>query len=289
MQAFVYAVPFNLYAWLSVLVVGLVIVGVVPLFGPLKRAEARAQNEGKVFRDGADPLLGEELTDLQPFEGVRTHLFLNFVLPVLIVIGVAVSTFVVMGSAKTMEAFLAAAVVLGVIMRLQGIPLNDIMKTATAGMKGVMPAILILALAYSLNQLSKEMGTAGYIVEISRDWLSPTLLPAITFLLAALIAFATGSSWGTFAIMMPISVPVAFVFTGDTLTPLVYATIAAVAGGGVFGDHCSPLSDTTVLASTGSACDHMDHVRTQIPYALAVALVSLAIYLLVGVTLVDIG
>ncbi|MDH4574234.1 Na+/H+ antiporter NhaC family protein [Salinicola acroporae] len=289
MQAFVYAVPFNLYAWLSVLVVGLVIVGVVPLFGPLKRAEARARNEGKVFRDGADPLLGEELTDLQPFEGVRTNLFLNFVLPVLIVIGVAVSTFAFMGSAKTMEAFLAAAVVLGVIMRLQGIPLNDIMKTATAGMKGVMPAILILALAYSLNQLSKEMGTAAFIVEISRDWLSPTLLPAITFLLAAIIAFATGSSWGTFAIMMPISVPVAFVFTGDTLTPLVYATIAAVAGGGVFGDHCSPLSDTTVLASTGSACDHMDHVRTQIPYALAVALVSLAIYLLVGVTLVDIG
>lgn len=285
MKAFIHAVPFNLYAWLSVLLVGLVITGIVPLFGPMKRAEARAVYEGKVFRDGADPLLGEELTDLQPFEGIKTSLLLNFILPVFIVISVAVGTFIFMGSAKTMEAFLAAAIVLGVIMRCQGIVLSEIMKTATAGMKGVMPAILILALAYSLNQLSKDMGTAAYIVEVSRDWLSPMLLPALTFLFAALIAFATGSSWGTFAIMMPISVPVAFVFTGDTLSSLVYATIAAVAGGGVFGDHCSPLSDTTVLASTGSACDHMDHVRTQIPFALAVALVSLLVYLLIGIML----
>ncbi|MCM2131954.1 Na+/H+ antiporter NhaC family protein [Larsenimonas rhizosphaerae] len=284
-SVFVQAIPFNIYAWLSVLTVGLVIIGWVPSIGAMGRAEHRARTEGKVSRDGAQPLLGAELTDLQPFEGIKTSLWLNFVLPVLIVISVAIGTFIVMGSAKTMEAFLAAAVVLGVIMRLQGIALNDIISTALSGMKGVMPAIVILALAYSLNQLSKDMGTAGYIIDITRGWLTPQLLPAITFLVAALISFSTGSSWGTFAIMMPLSVPVAFTLTGDTLTPLVYATVAAVAGGGVFGDHCSPLSDTTVLASTGSACDHIDHVKTQIPFALGVASVTLVVYLGLGLTL----
>ncbi|WAM51856.1 Na+/H+ antiporter NhaC family protein [Vreelandella venusta] len=285
MGVFLHAVPFNLYAWLSVLVVGLVIVGVIPLFGPMREAERRAQEEGKVLRDGAEPLVGEELTEIPPYDGARTNLFWNFFAPVLVVISVAVGTFIVMDSAKTMEAFLAASVFLGIVMRLQGIPFNDIMKTSMAGMKGVMPAIIILALAYSLNQLSKDMGTASYIVEATGGWLTPALLPAMTFLIAAVIAFSTGTSWGTFAIMMPLAVPLAFNFSSDMLTPLVYATVAAVAGGGVFGDHCSPLSDTSVLASTGAASDHIDHIKTQIPFALAVAVLSLAAYLLLGLTL----
>ncbi|MDW5377718.1 Na+/H+ antiporter NhaC family protein [Halomonas sp. HP20-15] len=285
MGVFLHAIPFNLYAWLSVLVVGLVIIGVIPLFGPMRKAERRAQEEGKVLRDGAEPLIGEELTEIPAYEGARTSLLLNFFAPVLIVIGVAVGTFIVMGSAKTMEAFLAAAVFLGIVMRLQGIPFNDIMKTSISGMKGVMPAIIILALAYSLNQLSKDMGTANYIVEATSAWLTPSLLPAMTFLIASLIAFSTGTSWGTFAIMMPLAVPLAFNFSADAITPLVYVTVSAVAGGGVFGDHCSPLSDTSVLASTGAASDHIDHIKTQIPFALAVALLSLAAYLLIGITL----
>lgn len=289
MSVFVHAIPFNLYAWLSVATVGLVIVGIIPLFGPMKKAERRAREEGKVLRDGADPLLGEELTDIAPYPAARTSLLLNFIMPVLIVISVAIGTFIVLDSAKTMEAFLTAAVFLGIVMRLQGIPFNDIMKTATAGMKGVMPAIIILALAYSLNQLSENMGTADYIVEVTEGWLTPALLPAMTFMIAAVIAFSTGTSWGTFAIMMPLSVPVAFNFTGDTITPLVYATVAAVAGGGVFGDHCSPLSDTSVLASTGAASDHIDHVKTQIPFALLVAAVALAAYLIAGYLWIDVG
>lgn len=282
MSVFIHAIPFNLYAWVSVIVVGLVIMGLIPLFGPMKKAERRALEEGKVLRDGAEPLMGEELTDITPYPGAKTSLFLNFFLPVLVVISIAIGTFIVMGSAKTMEAFLGASVVLGIIMRAQGIPLNDIIKTAVSGMKGVMPAIVILALAYSLNQLSKDMGTAQYIVSVTEDWLTPHLLPAMTFMIAAVIAFSTGTSWGTFAIMMPLAVPVAFTLTGDNITPLVYATVAAVAGGGVFGDHCSPLSDTSVLASTGAASDHIDHIKTQLPFALAVATLTLSLYLIAG-------
>jgi len=282
MMVFTKAIPFNFYAILAVIFVGLTAMKIIPEFGPMKKAEDRAINEGKVFADGAEPLLGEELTDTPVYEGFKVNVLLTFILPVLIVISIAVGTFIVLKSAKTMEAFLAAAIVLGIIMRIKGIPFNEIMKTAMAGMKGVMPAIIILALSYSINNLSKSMGTANYIISLTEGWLVPSLLPVLTFVLAAIIAFSTGTSWGTFAIVMPLSVPLAFIFTGNVVTPLVLATIAAVAGGGVFGDHCSPLSDTTVLASTGAASDHMDHVKTQLPYALTVAVAATILYLIIG-------
>lgn len=126
--------------------------------------------------------------------------------------------------------------------------------------------------------VSLEMGTARYVVDVTRGWFIPSLLPLLIFLISAFISFATGTSWGTYAIVIPIAVPMAFEFSQGQVSSLVLATVAAVAG--VFGDHCSPLSDTTVLSSLGSACDHMDHVRTQLPYALVVAFVASIIYLI---------
>jgi len=282
MGVFMASIPFNFYALLAVAMVGLIAANVVPDFGPMAGAERRTIETGKVLRDGAEPLMGEELTDIATYPGIRTSLSWNFVVPVLVVIGVSAGSFVMTRTALTMEAFLLSAVIAGTIMRIQGIPLSDIMKTAVSGIKGVMPAIIILAFAYALNDLSKAMGTAVYIVSVTEAWLTPALLPALTFLIAGVIAFSTGTSWGTFAILMPISVPIAFAFTGGETGMVVYATVAAVAGGGVFGDHCSPLSDTSILASTGAASDHIDHVKTQIPYAFGVGLLTLVIYLIVG-------
>jgi len=281
---FIQSIPYNVYALLAVVMVGLIAARIVPEFGPMRAAERRAQDEGKVLRDGAVPLMSRELTDIETYEGVRTSLFWNFLLPVLVVISVAVGSFAVTGSALTMEAFLLSSIVAAIVMRIQGIPLADIMETANNGIKGVMPAIVILAFAYALNELSQNLGTADYIVLQTESWLTPALLPALTFLIAGTIAFSTGTSWGTFAIMIPISVPIAFNFSGQELEPVVFATIAAVAGGGVFGDHCSPLSDTSILASTGAASDHIDHVKTQLPYALVVGSVSVVAYLLIGLT-----
>jgi Na+/H+ antiporter NhaC len=282
MAVFVGSIPFNFYALLSVLMVGLIASRLVPDFGPMAAAERRALETGQVYREGSEPLMGAELTGIEPYPGVKTSLFWNFVLPVLVVVGLGIGSFVVTSSALTMEAFLLSSVVAGTIMRIQGIPLADIMATAISGIKGVMPAVIILALAYALNDLSQAMGTATYIVSVSEGWLTPALLPALTFLIAGVIAFSTGTSWGTFAIMMPISVPIAFAFTAGAVDSVVYATVAAVAGGGVFGDHCSPLSDTSILASTGAASDHIDHVKTQIPYAFLIGLISLLIYLILG-------
>ena len=113
--------------------------------------------------------------------------------------------------------------------------------------------------------------------------MSPALIPFLAFFLSGFISFATGTSWGTYAIMIPIAVPMAIQFSGgNVLDPLVAVSFAAVAGGGVFGDHCSPLSDTTVLSSLGAASDHIDHTRTQLPYALVVAGVVAVLYLALG-------
>ncbi len=285
MTVFVAAIPFNVYALCAVVLVGLIASGIIPDFGPMKRAEARAQQEGKVLRDGAVPLMAEELTEIEPHPNVETSLFWNFILPVLVVISVAIGTFVYVDTALTMEAFLLSAAVAGCVMRIQGMPLADIMDTAMSGIKGVMPAIIILAFAYALNDLSEALRTADYIVAQTESWLTPGLLPLLSFLIAAVIAFSTGTSWGTFAIMMPIAIPLAFSFSGGELASVVYATVAAIAGGGVFGDHCSPLSDTSILASTGAASDHIDHVKTQLPYALIVGTLSVGVYVAIGAAL----
>lgn len=282
MSAFIYSIPFNIYALLAVVMVGLIATNVIPDFGPMKKAELRAQNENKVLADGAQPLMGEELTNIEPYPGIKTSLFWNFIFPVVIVIGFAVGSVIVTSSAKPMEAFLLSSVVAGIVMRIQGVPLHEIMNTAMAGIKGIMPAVIILALAYSLNDLSAALNTAGYILSATESWLTPSLLPMLAFLLTGIIAFSTGTSWGTYAIMIPIAVPLAFSFSGNELGTVVYATIAAVSGGGVFGDHCSPLSDTSILASTGAASDHIDHVKTQLPYASVVGTISVVVYLMIG-------
>ena len=279
---FLKAIPYNFYAILAVIMVGLIGSGIIKDFGPMKKAEERAMNEGKVLRDGAVPLIGKELTEMKPYEGIKPRIFLNFLLPVLMIISIALGTYITLGSAKTMEAFLFVIIFMSISMLLQGIPFQEIMDTLTQGIKGAGPAVTLLALAYSINALSKDMGTANYIVSLSESFLTPAMLPAIIFIISAIMAFATGSSWGTFAICMPIALPLAFTFTGGELGTLVYACFGAVAGGGVFGDHCSPLSDTTVLSSTGSASDHIDHVQTQLPYALCCGTLAVILYLVIG-------
>tara|TARA_Y100000590_G_scaffold25108_2_gene28586 strand:- start:1171 stop:2577 length:1407 start_codon:yes stop_codon:yes gene_type:complete len=284
MMLFIYSIPYNIYSILAVIMVGLIAIKVIPDFGPMREAEQRAINENKLLRDGANPLMGVELTNIEPFEGIQTSLFWNFVFPVLIVICFAVGSFMITSSAKPMEAFLLSSSVAGIIMRIQGVPLNEIINTAMMGIKGIMPAIIILALAYSLNDLSALLNTAGFIIDNTESWLTPKLLPMLAFLITAIVAFSTGTSWGTYAIMIPIAVPLAFNFSENEITHIVYATVAAIAGGGVFGDHCSPLSDTSILASTGAASDHIDHIKTQMPYALIVGLISVLIYLVIGNT-----
>ncbi len=283
MSLFIKSIPFNFYSILSVVMVALIAWRVIPDFGPMRTAERRAFQEGEVVRPGSVPMMSAELTSLQVSEKGRPNIWMNFFTPVLIVIAVNLGTFFATGQARVLDSFMLATIVLGLFMLFQRVDnLRGMMGTVLAGIKGVMPAVLILAFAYAINMVSREMGTAQYVIDLSSGWLNPGLLPVLIFVISAFVSFATGTSWGTYAIMVPIAVPLAFEFSQGQVSSLVLVTVAAVAGGGVFGDHCSPLSDTTVLSSLGSACDHIDHVRTQLPYALVVASVASVIYLILG-------
>ncbi len=283
MSLFIKSIPFNFYSILSIVMVALIAWRLIPEFGPMRTAERRALLKGEVIRPGSVPMMSAELTSLPVSERGRPNIWMNFFTPVLIVIAVNLGTFFVAGQARVLDSFMLATVVLGAFMLFQRVDnLRGLMGTVLAGIKGVMPAVLILAFAYAINMVSREMGTAQYVIDLSSGWLNPGLLPVLIFLISAFVSFATGTSWGTYAIMVPIAVPLAFEFSQGHVSPLVLSTIAAVAGGGVFGDHCSPLSDTTVLSSLGSACDHIDHVRTQFPYALVAASIASVIYLVIG-------
>lgn len=283
LSLFIRAVPYNLYCILTVAMVLLVVLKVLPDYGPMRTAEERTRTTGKVMRDGAVPMMGRELTELEATESTRSNIVLNFLLPVVIIVTVNIATFVATGSANVLGSFLLACAVLGLVMWLQRIDsIRGLTQTAMKGIKGVMPAVMILALAYCINHLSQELGTARYVVAVTESWMTPAIVPMMSFTISAFISFATGTSWGTYAIMVPIALPLAVQFSGDVLSPLTAVTFAAVAGGGVFGDHCSPLSDTTVLSSLGSACDHIDHTRTQLPYAVSVAIVVSLAYLGIG-------
>jgi Na+/H+ antiporter NhaC len=283
MSVFIKAIPFNYYAFFSILMVAFISAKIVPEFGPMRKAELRAFQKGEVVRPGSTPMMSSDLTELSVSKTGHANIWLNFYAPVLVVIAVNMGTFIATGQARVLESFMLATVLLGIVMIFQRVDnLKGMMRSAMAGIKGVMPAVLILGFAYAINAVSREMGTAPYIIENSREWLNPGLLPVLVFIISAFVSFATGTSWGTFAIIIPVAVPLAFEFSGGQISSLVLATLAACAGGGVFGDHCSPLSDTTVLSSLGSACDHMDHVKTQLPYALVVAAAASLVYLVIG-------
>ncbi|MDT8284086.1 MAG: Na+/H+ antiporter NhaC family protein [Thermovirgaceae bacterium] len=286
MSVFIRSIPYNFYGWFAVVLAGLIAFGVIPNFGPMKKAELRAKNEGKVLRDGATPLTGEEMAMIAPLENKKTNIFLFLVVPVLIVIGVALGTFFIMGSTKILEAFLAAVMYQSVAMTLGGYfkGVKDGMDTAVKGIKAVLPAILILALAYSINTISKSLGAQQYIISLTEGWMTSGMLPVITFVTGGMISFFTGTSWGTYAILTPFVVPIAFTLSGGVINPLVLSTIGAVVGGGLFGDHCSPVSDTTCLSSFGAGSDHMDHVSTQLPYAFLAAVLAGLLFVVIGMT-----
>lgn len=158
----------------------------------------------------------------------------------------------------------SSSVVAALIALMKGIlPISNVMGSWVDGAKSMLIAAFILILAWSLGTITNELGTANYIVGLAEGNIASFIIPFVIFLIASFIAFTTGTSWGTVAILMPLAVPLAYSL-GAELLP----TIGAVLTGGVFGDHCSPISDTTIMSSTASGSDHIDHVKTQIPYAL---------------------
>lgn len=182
------------------------------------------------------------------------------------------------GSAAVLYAVATALIFAGIYFAFQKvINLKSFIQESLKGMDEMLVMSLLMVLAFAIGNLCNELGTGLYVADVTKGWLSPAVAPALIFLTSCFVAFSTGTSWGTFAIMMSIGIPLA---QAVGINP--YLTIAAVLGGGVFGDHCSPISDTTLISSMASGSDHIEHVRTQLPYALFTGAISVILYLIAG-------
>jgi len=185
------------------------------------------------------------------------------------------------GSFSVFWAIVSALTLLVILIKAKGLmPLTSIIFHALKGIKQMLPVVAILVLSFAFGDAIKELGTGVYVSQLLSVEVPQYLFAPILFLAAAFMAFATGTSWGTFAILVPIAVPIA----QQTGLPIEFM-VAAVLGGGIFGDHASPISDTTVVASIASGCDHFEHVKTQLPYALVGGILTLIIYIIIGLTL----
>lgn len=271
------AIPFNFYALLSILMVLLIGIGVIKDFGPMKKAEDLCLNNDNGNADKNN----DEVAVVGRLE-IKERVFLNFILPTILLVVISIGSFIILGGVKVLEAVTIVVILLSISLVIQGVNIKKLGEIFTEGIKEAMPAVLVLSVAYPLNAITKELGAADYILGFVSGSVAPVLLPAIVFVICAIISFATGTSWGTFAIAMPLVLPMAFMLTGGQDTILTTLCFAAVAGGGLFGDHCSPVSDTTIMSSMGSGVEHINHVKTQLPYALTTAAITLLLYLIVA-------
>ncbi len=300
---FLATIPYRFY---NILILMFIVFSAVFLkdFGPMLKAERRARKTGKVLSDTAKPMVSSETANLNPKEGIKLSVW-NAIIPILVLMVGAFLGFYYNGYKAIMggddgaiiellnnapasfkaiqEAFGAAdasivlfqaAVLAGIVAIVMGIAqkiftVGEAIDTWVEGMKSLVITGVILLLAWSLSSVIKELGTATFLTSALKDGIPSELLPSIIFVLGSIISFATGTSYGTMGILMPLAIPLAYAISPES--SYVVMSAGAVLTGAIFGDHCSPISDTTILSSMGAACDHIDHTKTQLWYAITVA------------------
>ncbi|QDV35469.1 Na+/H+ antiporter NhaC family protein [Tautonia plasticadhaerens] len=299
------SVPFNFYGILAVASTFLFSFGLLPWYGgKMKRAIDRARETGQLDAHGARPLVDLEAMEGTPEPGYPVGL-VDFLVPLGLLLSLAIVPLAFFQANMINHAFLASTAAAILIAVLKGMPVKSAMDGFLDGCKSMTVGAIILGLAVTLGQVSKDLDTAGFVVSIFGDRLPAALLPAILMLSCMIIAFSIGSSWGTYAVIFPIAVPLALSLAAtrlgidpttidqvaaeggaswSSILFFVQVCFGAVIGGAVFGDQCSPISDTTVLSSMFTGCDLMDHVTTQAPISLVVAglgaLISTALVLI---------
>ena len=300
-QIFLKAIPYNYYAILTL--VFIVVMTCLNIdYGPMRKHENNAA-KGDLYTTPERPFAGVEEMKFNPNGKV-----IDLVLPALVLVGCCVGSMVYVGYQNGGTDLITAfantsafdALPLGSLVALiftmlffmvrRAMSFTELMDCLPNGFKQMVPAILILCLAWTIGDVTKALGAPEFVADLVSKF-GPGLknfLPAVVFLIAAFLGFATGTSWGTFTILLPIVIPV---FSGgipaaDLTSELINGNdmlmiaIAATLGGAVMGDHCSPISDTTIMASSGAQCYHLNHVATQLPYAMTVAVVCFANYIL---------
>jgi Na+/H+ antiporter NhaC len=308
---FLMSIPYLFYPILAIFAVALFILSKRD-FGPMLAAERRAVSGGGVHRPGAQLAADMEGELGSPPEGAPRRWW-NGVFPVAVVVATVLAALLWTGTrglgdagvtgfqataryildntdafaALLWGALLGCAVAVALATSQRILTLSQSVLAAVGGMKAMMVAMIILVLAWSLGEVTSSLSTASFLSSVLSERLPLTLLPVSVFVVSALVAFATGTSWATMAILIPLVVPLSVAMggglEGGAATGAFLGGIASVLAGSLFGDHCSPISDTTVLSSMASSCDHVDHVRTQLPYALLVAVISAVASAIVGV------
>ncbi|MBQ5905358.1 MAG: Na+/H+ antiporter NhaC family protein [Clostridia bacterium] len=288
-KLFIQAIPYNFYAILTIIM--MIFLALMKFdYGPMKTHEKNAEEKGDLFTSGTKQAVEEMAAN--PKGKVIDLIFPVFVLIVCCVIGMIYSggffsgeTFIDSFSNSDASVGLAygagVTIIITVIYYLlrRVLKFKDLMESLPEGFKAMVPAIMILACAWTLKAMTDSLGAKIFIAQLIENSASSfqAFLPAIIFVIAVGLSFATGTSWGTFGILIPI---VLSVFGAGQ--PITIVAISACMAGAVCGDHCSPISDTTIMASAGAQCDHINHVSTQLPYALTVAGVSTVSYVLAG-------
>ena len=300
---FLQTIPYSYYSWITIFFVFFVAL-LLRDFGPMYKAEKRSFQTGKVLSDRAQPMADTESFEILGDDSQIPLRWYNAVIPIVALI---LATFIgmyfsglqtlgksasaahfgeIIGNANSFASLLWGTITATLIAALLAISqkilnLQKVFNAWLGGLKSMVLAMVILVLAWAIGKICTDLHTADYVIEATRGLFSPRILPAVTFVIAAFISFSTGTSWATMAILTPIVIPIAYKMTlaaqfgADLSHTILLGTIGAVLSGSIFGDHCSPISDTTIMSSMASAADHIDHVRTQLPYALVVAGIAL--------------
>ena len=300
---FLQTLPYRYYCWLALALVLMVVLSGRD-FGPMRRAETRARETGQVLAPDSQPMVGEQATTMEIAPNVQPKAWraliplATFIAVTLFEIGRGGGAFDMpvaelfslegitgvlydgSGNWPLMIGSSAGFLVAAVATLSAGLGLGDVLRAAWTTLRSMGVALGMLYCAWMIGDVCRELGTASFLTSLIEGSLDPALLPVLLFILAGFIAFSTGGSWGTMSILLPLVVPLAFQL-GESLPiagmGLMLLCIGAVLEGAIFGDHCSPISDTTVLSSISCASDHIDHVRTQAPYAAMTAAVALAV------------
>ena len=292
-SVFISSIPYSFYPILAIIFV-LMISSTGLDFGPMYKAEVRAR-KGQVKPESAESLPSLEGEELIAKDNIPLRAFNAFIPIIVLIIALGASLFAlgegdtvtdILASTEPYKAMMYSSFV-GVLVAAgltigQGIlSVHETVDAWYGGLRATLFGMIILVLAWSLSDVTAALSTAPYLVTLLADSLPVALIPAIAFILAAITAFTTGTSWGTMAILMPLVIPLAWavMVVHGIADPggmhILYSSIACVLAGAVWGDHCSPISDTTVLSSIASGCNHIEHVRTQLPYALLVGVIGL--------------
>lgn len=297
LEAFLRMIPMNFYVFGAILLVFLTIYRRFDI-GAMRKHEEKAQNTGELV-DPSKDVPGDLNNE---FETNKNGKIYHLIVPIVMLIVATVTAMIITGVQGTpadenvsilsifantnvnrslfFGGLFAALSGLVLYVSLQGSK-SSTGKVIVEGIKAMLPAIYILLLAWMIGTVIEQMGTGDYLAkEVQEANINPTFLPFIMFIVAGFMAFATGTSWGTFGMMLPIAGQIAATLDVEMFLP----SLAAVLAGSVFGDHCSPISDTTILSSTGAGSNHIDHVMTQLPYALIGALGASAGYVIFGFT-----